>query len=119
VVVAALLSLTLFGCGGPDGPREIVVVARGMTFMLPSDPDTANPVIRMRPGEQIALTLENDAPGLIHDFRIPAWNVRSDQIRSGESTMVSFRVPDEVGRYEYTCGPHASLMRGFIEVTAN
>jgi heme/copper-type cytochrome/quinol oxidase subunit 2 len=117
-VVIALLSLSLAACSAPEGPREIAIVARGMTFMLPSDPDTPNPVIRVRPGEHITLTLLNDAPGLMHDFRIPAWHVKTDQIRGGESTTVSFAVPSEVGRYEYTCGPHSTMMQGFIEVTA-
>jgi hypothetical protein len=116
--VVALLSC-LAGCTGVDGPREIVLVARGMTFTLPSDPDTPNPVIRVRPGEHITLTLRNEAPGLMHDFQIPAWAVKSNQIRGGESTSVSFGVPSEVGRYEYTCGPHSTMMQGFIEVTAS
>lgn len=90
-----------------------------MTFVLPSDPATANPVIRVRPGERIDLTFRNEAPGLMHDLRIPSWNVKTQQIRSGESTTVSITVPSEVGRYEYNCGPHATMMRGFFEVTAN
>jgi len=90
-----------------------------MTFVLASDPDTPNPVIRVRPGEQIRLTLRNEAPGLMHDFRIPSWDVKTEQIRGGESTTVSFTVPSEVGRYEYSCGPHSTMMQGFIEVTAN
>lgn len=90
-----------------------------MTFTLPSDPETANPVIRVRAGERIELTLRNDAPGLMHDFQIPSWNVRTEQIRGGESAAVSFTVPSEVGRYEYNCGPHATMMKGFIEVTVS
>lgn len=118
-VVAAVLSLGLAGCSSPEGPREILIVARGMTFTLAGDADMPNPVIRVRPGERITLTLENDAPGLMHDFRIPAWGVKTDQIRGGESSTVSFIVPSEVGRYEYTCGPHSTMMKGFIEVSAN
>jgi heme/copper-type cytochrome/quinol oxidase subunit 2 len=119
LAVVALLSLSLSGCNSADGPREIVIVARGMTFTLSSDPDTPNPVIRVRPGERITLTLRNDAPGLMHDFQIPAWKVKTDQIRSGVATTVSFNVPNEVGRYEYRCGPHSTMMRGFIEVTTS
>ena len=46
VVVVVLLGLAVPGCTTPQGPRAIEIVARGMTFTLPSDPDTANPVIR-------------------------------------------------------------------------
>jgi plastocyanin len=112
------VSLAATSCTG-SGSREIVIAARGMTFVLPSDPDAPNPVIRVRPGERIDLTLRNEAPGLMHDFRIPSWNVSTSQIRSGESTTVSFIVPGEVGRYGYNCGPHASMMHGFIEVSTD
>jgi plastocyanin len=100
----------------PGAPREVLVVARGMTFTLPSDPDTVNPVIRVRPGERLRLTLRNEAPGLMHNFEIPAWDVKTDQIRGGSSTSVTLTVPGEQGRYQYICAPHANLMRGFIEV---
>jgi plastocyanin len=99
-----------------DRPRDVLVVARGMTFTLPSDPDTANPLIRLRPGERVRVTLRNDAPGLMHNFEIPAWNVKTDQIRSGATTSVTVVVPAGAGRYQYLCAPHANLMNGFVEV---
>jgi plastocyanin len=108
-------SLLLAGCS-TEGPREVLVVARGMTFTLPSDPDTANPVIRVRSGERLRLTLRNEAPGLMHNFEIPAWDVKTDQIRGGSSTSVTLTVPGKQGRYEYKCAPHANLMHGFVEV---
>jgi plastocyanin len=110
-------SLLVTGCGA-GGPREVVIVARGMTFTLPSAPDTANPVIRLRPGETVLLTLRNEAPGLMHDFEIPSWKVKSDQIRSGQSTTLTVTVPTQEGRYQYICGPHSTMMRGFVEVAA-
>jgi heme/copper-type cytochrome/quinol oxidase subunit 2 len=116
ILVLLLLALAP-GCS-PNGPREIVVVARGMTFTLPSDPDTPNPLIRLKPGEQVTITLRNEAPGLIHDFRIPSWDFKTDQVRGGESTSVALTVPGSQGRYEYMCGPHSNMMHGFVEVTA-
>lgn len=89
-----------------------------MTFVLERDPGTPNPVIPVRPGEHIELTLRNEAPGLIHDFRIPSWNVQTESIRNGQSASVLFTASTVAGRYEYNCGPHATLMHGFIEVTA-
>jgi plastocyanin len=103
------------GCS-PSDPREVLVVARGMTFTLPSDPDTVNPVIRVRPGERVRLTLRNDAPGLMHNFEIPAWAIKTDRIRGGSSTSVTLTVPEKQGRYQYICAPHSNLMRGFVEV---
>jgi plastocyanin len=105
----------LAGCS-TERPREVLVVARGMTFTLASDPDTVNPVIRVRPGERLRLTLRNDAPGLMHNFEIPAWDIKTDQIRGGSSTSVTLTVPDKQGRYQYNCAPHANLMHGVVEV---
>jgi plastocyanin len=113
LLVGALLLAA--GCS-TDGPREVLIVARGMTFTLPSDPDTVNPVIRVRSGERLRLTLRNEAPGLMHSFEIPAWDVKTEQIRGGSSTSVTLTVPGKQGRYQYICAPHAKLMRGFVEV---
>jgi len=107
--------LVAVGCS-PEIPRDILVVARGMTFTLPSDPETVNPVIRVRAGERLRLTLRNDAPGLMHNFEIPAWAIKTAQIRGGASTSVTLTVPGQEGRYQYICAPHANLMRGFVEV---
>jgi plastocyanin len=89
-----------------------------MRFALPSDPETPNPSIRVYPGERLRVTLLNEAPGLMHDFQIPAWDVQSDQIRGGQSTSVTFTVPPDEGRVTYLCGPHASMMHGVVEVAA-
>lgn len=116
-VLPVVVVLGAVACS-PAGRREVLLVARGMTFTLAAEPETPNPVIHLRSGDRVELTLRNEAPGLMHDFRIPAWRVQSEQIRVGDSTIVRFTVPDEAGRYEYICGPHASLMRGVIEVAA-
>lgn len=118
--VALLLWLAaLAGCAIVDpAPREIVVVARGMTFVLASDPEAANPVIPLHAGEHVRLVLRNEAPGLLHDFQIPAWKVQVDQIRAGETSEVTFTVPSTAGRYQYLCRPHSEMMKGFVEVTS-
>ncbi|HYU77730.1 MAG TPA: plastocyanin/azurin family copper-binding protein [Vicinamibacterales bacterium] len=105
------------GCTG-TGPREVLLVARGMTFNLASTPNHANPVIHLRAGERVRITLRNDALGLMHDFEIPSWDVKSEQIRGGQTTSVLFTVPEREGRVEYICRPHSSLMHGYIEVSA-
>ena len=104
------------GCAIPP-PREVLLLARGMAFILPDQPDTSNPVIPFRAGEHVRVVFRNEAPGLIHDFHVPAWNVVTEAIRAGETTDVVFTVPPTPGRFEYLCRPHAELMRGFVEVT--
>jgi hypothetical protein len=107
--------LVAIGCAG-SRPREIVLIARGMSFVLPERPDEANPVIPLRAGERVRLVLKNEAPGLLHDIRIPAWDVQVDQIRAGQTAEVTFVVPEGPGRTEYRCQPHGELMKGFVEV---
>jgi plastocyanin len=104
-------------CSHPGPTREVVVVARGMAFLVENGNGSPNPVIPLRAGEQVRLVLKNEAPGLLHDFVIPDWNVEVDQMRAGESRAVTFTVPDTPGRFAYRCRPHAEMMNGFVEVT--
>ncbi len=116
-LAAAVACLAMLAaCGANNTPREITLIARGMTFVLADDLDTPNPVIELRAGEQVRLVLKNEAPGLLHDIEIPAWEVRTKSIRAGQSTEVMFTVPSALGRTEYRCRPHAELMHGFVEV---
>ena len=87
-----------------------------MAFVVEGS-DTHNPVLSFRAGERVRLVLKNEAPGLLHDFVIPQWNVEIEQIRAGESREVTFTVPDTPGRFEYSCRPHAEMMHGHIEVS--
>jgi hypothetical protein len=114
--VASCLAL-FAGCEAPPVPRDVTLLARGMTFVLPGNPDEPNPQIAMRAGERIHLVLKNEAPGLLHDISIPDWNVAVDLIRAGEQVEVTFTVPNEPGPHEYRCRPHSEMMKGVIEVT--
>jgi plastocyanin len=87
-----------------------------MTFVTASAPDEPNPTLHFRAGERVRVVLRNEAPGLLHDFEIRAWNVRIEQLRAGETGEVTFTVPDRPGRDEYRCRPHAELMHGSVEV---
>ena len=104
------------GCTPAGAPRDVTLVARGMTFVLADHSETVNPVIELRANERVRLVLRNDAPGLIHDIQIPAWDVAVDPIRAGQTAEVVFTVPRTPGRFPYVCRPHAELMSGFIEV---
>jgi plastocyanin len=120
IVCAVSVALCLTGNGGCNTasrtPRDVVVVGKGMTFVVEGDASTPNPVIQLRAGERVRLVLKNEAPGLLHDFQIPAWRVQTEQIRAGQTAEVSFTVPAALGRYQYLCRPHSELMHGFIEV---
>jgi plastocyanin len=116
--VVLLLSL-LFGvaCAPHPGPtRDIVLVARGMSFMLEDAPAVANPAISLRAGERVRLVLKNEAPGLLHDIVIPDLGVEIEQMRAGETRELIFTVPAKPGRHEYRCRPHAEMMHGVVDV---
>lgn len=118
--VWALVCATLLAsaCQAAPGPREIRIVARGMTFVVADEGETPNPIIRVRAGETVRVVLRNEAPGLVHNFEVPAWNLRTSQLREGETTEVEFKVAADPGQYEYRCTPHARMMRGAVHVTA-
>jgi hypothetical protein len=99
-----------------ETPREVALLARGMTFVLATAPDIPNPTLHFRAGERVRVVLKNEAPGLLHNFEIPAWNVKVDQLRAGETGEVVFTVPDRPQRSEYRCRPHAELMHAVVEV---
>ena len=117
VLVLSLLCGVGFACTPHPGPtREIVLVARGMSFVLEDAPDVANPVISLRAGERVRLVLKNEAPGLLHDIVIPELGVEIEQMRAGETRELMFTVPAKPGRHEYRCRPHAEMMHGVVDV---
>jgi plastocyanin len=96
-------------------PREIVLVARDMSFYL-DGASAENPTLRLKAGESVRLVLRNEEPGVVHDFAVSAWKVGTRRLQARETDTVTFRVPDTPGQHEYLCNPHASMMRGIIEV---
>ena len=117
-MLAAAVAATSIACNAHPGPtRDLVVVAKGMAFFVENDLRTANPTISLRAGERVRLVLKNEAPGLLHDLVIPAWDVAVDQLRAGEQREVTFTVPETPGRVEYHCRPHSGMMKGSVDVT--
>jgi plastocyanin len=117
VWVMAMAGLVVAGCTPHPGPtRDIVLVARGMAFVLEEAPAVPNPTIQLRAGERVRLVFKNEAPGLLHDMVIPGLGVEIPQIRTGETRELIFTVPAAPGRHEYRCRPHAEMMRGVVNV---
>jgi hypothetical protein len=99
-------------------PREIVLVARGMAFFVDGQPG-ANPGIVLHAGETVRLTLRNEAPGLQHDLAIPALGAALDPLSAGQSRTITVEVPRQVMTIDYVCRPHATMMRGRLQVLAD
>jgi cupredoxin-like protein len=99
-------------------PREVVVIATAMTFVVdrPGARDTPNPPIVLHAGERVRLVLRNLDPGMRHDLIVEPLNLRTTALDYGESQGIVFKVPLEKGDGEYYCSFHSRLMRGRIEI---
>jgi plastocyanin len=115
-LTSLLPALALCGACAQTPAREVMLVANGMSFALADEPENANPALMLRAGERIRLVLKNDAPGMRHDVAIPAWDVATEPIGFGETAQVTFTVPATSGRVDYYCRPHATMMRGLVDV---
>jgi len=96
-------------------PREITLVARQMAFYLEGS-DEPNPTLRLSPGEEVRLVLRNEEAGVMHDFVASSLRAAIAPLRRGATGSIEFRVPDQPGRYQYQCTPHARMMTGTIVV---
>jgi plastocyanin len=96
-------------------PREVVLVVRQMAFYAEGNP-APNPVLRFAPGERVRLVLQNEEPGVTHNFAIDAWKVRTRELAGKGRARVEFTVPSDRGAHRYQCTPHAAMMSGTIEV---
>jgi plastocyanin len=120
IVVLAVVTLLPLVANSRSAPktREIALVARGMAFYLAGEPANPNPTLPVLPGERIRFVLENVDAGLTHNFAVPDWDVATEELEGRGTATIDVTIPDAVGRYEYTCTPHAVMMRGTIEVRA-
>jgi plastocyanin len=116
LLYCALFAALAAGCSGQGHTRDVIIVARGMSFIIDGQESAPNPLITFQPGERIRIQLRNEAPGLLHDFVIPAWGVEIEQLRAGESRDLVTTVPATPGRFKYHCRPHSEMMTGFVEV---
>ena len=76
-----------------------------------------NPALRAKPGERITVMLVNSGDG-DHDIAFPNLNIQSDTItKKGETTSITFTVPDKDVALEYYDSSHFKLgMRGVLLV---
>jgi plastocyanin len=118
IVVAGGVILPATGVWPParSPERQITLVARNMAFYLENDPSTPNPTIQVKPGERVRIVLQNRDRGMVHDFAVPALRAALDLVPWNEDGDVMFEAPARPGTYEYTCRPHAAMMRGTIVI---
>ena len=92
-----------------DPVRTLVLTAKGMRF------NATNPTIDLEPGEWIRIVMRNEDPGMKHDLAVPELGLRSAVVETGESTVLSFRVPEK-GLLTYLCSFHPVSMKGAFYV---
>ena len=112
----ALVALILVIATPRATGREIVLVARDMTFYLEGS-DVPNPTLTVKCGEEIRVIVRNEDPGITHALGIASLAASIERISPGATGSLLFRAPTDVGRHEYVCPPHAEMMRGVLLVT--
>ena len=119
VAVAALVVLLLPLLASPAsriGDRDIRLVVRNMTFYIEGQ-NNPNPMITLRAGEQVRITLRSEDVGMGHDFAVKAWGVAGQLLKDrGTEEVIVFRVPLEKGEALYHCTLHSAMMRGVLKV---
>jgi plastocyanin len=114
VLTALVATFPLFATARQP-PREITLVAKKMAFYMDGR-SAPNPVIRLKPGERVRLTLKNEDKGVLHDFAIRDLGVGLPTLKGAESASVVFDVPRRAAAYRYVCRPHSKMMGGTVAV---
>ena len=99
-----------------DAIREVRLTARDMSFQI-EDLAGPNPAMALTAGEQVKVTIRNEDKGMLHDFSIPEWGVRSGSVEWGSERSITFRVPSAAATLSYVCTPHSQMMSGRITVS--
>ena len=115
LIAAASVALATAAFSARTEVREITLVARGMAFYVDGEA-TANPVVYVRPGERVRITVRNVTAGILHDLAIDSLNVATGPLKTGEAGSLDFTVPDRQGSYGSYCRPHAVMMHGSLAV---
>ena len=114
LAVGGLVTLLPLVAGSVE-PREILVVARQMSFYV-GDGQTENPTIQVRPGERIRITLVNRDPGFDPQLRRPGVGCQHAGASATAAIPSSCRCLIHPGATTYVCSRHSSMMKGTIEV---
>jgi plastocyanin len=96
--------------------REVRITARDMSFQV-EKVGGLNPTMALTAGEQVRVTIRNEDKGMLHDFSIPEWGVRTGGVEWGDERSITFRVPATASTLSYVCTPHSVMMSGRITVS--
>jgi nitrosocyanin len=106
--IAIMLTCLMLSLAAMAEKREITLVnyeTDGVKQWLPG-------TIMAKKGDDIEITLINNAPSGVHGFIIPAFNVRKE-ILKGKKQVVKFKA-DKEGLFEMKCHLHPTHVGGQI-----
>ncbi|MFL7870981.1 MAG: copper-containing nitrite reductase [Anaerolineales bacterium] len=126
LITVLVLGVLLISCAPSNAPvvnTEYILTTdmRDGNFVYVGVSDgiggSVNPALQAKPGEKISVTLINSGYGQ-HDIVFPELNVKSETLtQKGETTSVTFTVPDKNVALKYQDSTHARLgMSGVLLV---
>ena len=120
VVVSAWSDWLARRDAGRSRRREVTLVARGMTFALRRAPGYAQSGAALRARRARAPGAEERSAGPASTTsRFRRGTCRSTRSAPGESAADHVHGAANGGRVEYLCRPHAEMMSGLVEVSAD
>jgi hypothetical protein len=95
--------LAIVGAGGllpvwsSTSSREIVLVARDMSFYVEGDTAHANPVLEVKAGETVRVVLRNQDRGMLHDIAVPVVGAATAPVKFEDEASFTFTAPKRRG----------------------
>jgi len=83
---------------------EIITVEGGMFYYKPNE-------IRVKKGALVKITFTNKEG--FHDFVLDEFNVKTKQIKAGDSETIEF-TPNEIGEFEFYCSVADHRQKGMV-----
>ncbi|EKE05086.1 MAG: hypothetical protein ACD_19C00426G0108 [uncultured bacterium] len=87
-----------------DDASGIITVEGGMFYFEPN-------VIQAKKGQLVKITFTNKEG--LHDFVLEKFNVKTKQIKAGESETIEF-TPNEIGEFEFYCSVANHRQQGMV-----
>jgi plastocyanin len=116
ILLFAIMTFSVDSSPNSASAREVVLIAKDVSFHKAGETDVVNPTIHLKKGETVKLTLVNQEPGqVLHCFSIGGLAVKTRRnLATGESETLTFK-PAEKGIFSYACLMHP-MMAGKIVV---
>jgi heme/copper-type cytochrome/quinol oxidase subunit 2 len=117
----AVVILTTVGMGMGSLWYQHLKTDKQTISILARSPEAGNwypPEIILKQHRLVILKIKN-IDGVSHGFTLPAFNIRIDQIKAGETAQVTF-IPDRTGSYNFYCtvwcSPEHMRMVGTVKI---